>query len=87
MYDKANLIKDIADREKIVLDYQTTGFLDRDRAIEMIIKLRLSDEDVARATTVTLLVSSVPFSQATDQGIVEELKMQIGILSEKLMNG
>ena len=84
VYDKASIIKEISDREQMIKDYQLTGRLDRPKAIEKIQELRLTDTDVAVATTARLAVSSTPFSQASDQGIIAELQMQIGILTAKL---
>lgn len=83
-YDRASIMQDINDRKQIILDYQLTGHLDRDKAVGEIQKLRLNDEDVAKATTARLAVSSTPFTQATDQDIVAELQMQVNILTAKL---
>ena len=83
-YDKASILKDINDREQIIRTYQLTGHLDRNKAIEKIQELRLTDEDIAMATTARLAVSSTPFAQVPDQGIIAELQMQINILAAKL---
>ena len=84
-YDKATLLKDIEERKRIIHEYQLTGRLDREKAIEKIKELRLTDEDVAKVTTTRLAVSSTPFSQASDNGIVAELQMQVDILSAKVL--
>ena len=84
VYDKASILKDISEREQIIRDYQLTGHLDRNKAIEKIQELRLTDADVAMATTVRLAISATPFEQITDQGIIAELQVQVGILVAKL---
>ena len=84
VYDKASILKDISEREQIIRDYQLTGHLDRNKAIEKIQELRLTDADVAMATTVRLAISATPFEQIPDQGIIAELQVQVGILAAKL---
>ncbi|MEY8367808.1 hypothetical protein AALA24_03470 [Anaerovoracaceae bacterium 42-11] len=84
-FDKASLIKDIDERNSIIFNYQRYGLLDRDDAIKKIQELRISDEDVAVVTTANLSVSSIPFSQSTNDQIVRELVMQRDILQAKLI--
>lgn len=83
--DKESIIKDIGERENIICNYQKYGLLDRDNAIKKIQELRISDEDIAAATAVNLSVSSIPFSQSTNDQIVGELIMQRDILQAKLI--
>ena len=83
-FDAASLVKDITDRENIIYNFQTTGYLDRDGAINKIVEMRISDEDVAKVTAANLLISSTPFNQAPDFQIVDELIMQRNILQAKL---
>ena len=83
-YDTASILKDINDREQMIRNYQISGHLDRNTAIEKIQELRLTDEDIAKATTARLAVSSTPFSQTSDQGIIAELQMQVNILAAML---
>lgn len=84
-YDRASMLKDISDREQMINNFRRTGYLDRDKAIQKIQELRLSDTDVAAATTARLAISSTPFSQVSDQGIIAELQMQLEILSAKTL--
>ncbi len=84
-YDRASMLKDISDREQMINNFRRTGYLDRDKAIQKIQELRLSDTDVAAATTARLAISSTPFSQVSDQGIIAELQMQVEILSAKTL--
>lgn len=83
-FDRALLIKDIEDRECIINLYRTTGFLDRNDAIGRIQELRISDEEVARITSVKMIMCFIPFSQCTDEQIIAELLMQRDILKAKL---
>ena len=83
--EKTTILKDINERRQIIETFQMTGILDRDDAIKKIQLLRLTDNDVAAATATRLAISSTPFSQATDQGIVAELQMQVEILTAKLI--
>lgn len=83
--DNASLIRDIAERENVICNYQKCGLLDREDAVKKIQKLRISDKDVAAAAVVNLSVSSTPFSQATDDQIVGEIAMQRDILKAKLI--
>lgn len=84
-YDRASMLKDISNREQMINNFRRTGYLDRDKAIQKIQELRLSDTDVAAATTARLAISSIPFSQVSDQGIIAELQMQLEILSAKTL--
>ncbi len=85
IFDKQSLIKDINEREKIILDYQNRGILDRNSAIKKIQELRIADKDVASVTALKLATFSVPFTQATNKQLVEELIMQRNILQTKLV--
>ena len=82
--NEIRILKDISDRIQIIRNYYSYGNLDRDTAIKMINHLRMTDEEVAEVTVVKLAVSSTPFSEATDQGIVDELQMQVYVLLAKL---
>ena len=82
--DINSLIKDIVEREKIISDYKKYGILDRDKAINKIQELRVTDKEVKEITTAKLAVSSIPFSISSDEQIVAELDMQKGILEAKL---
>ena len=83
-YDIASIRKDIQEREQMINDYQMTRRLDRDKAISKIMELRGKDAKVAAVTDIKLAQFSVPFSQAPDENIVSELKMQMDILSSEL---
>ncbi len=84
IFDQESIMKDIAERENIICNYKKSGLLDRDHAIKKIQELRISDEDIAVATSVKLAISSISFNQATNAQIVGELIMQRDILQAKL---
>ena len=67
-YDRASMLKDVSDREQMINNFRRTGYLDRDKAIQKIQELRLSDTDVAAATTARLATSSTPFHRCRIRG-------------------
>ena len=81
--NKESLIKDIAEREKIISDYKKYGVLDRDKAIKKIQELRIKDKEV-EITIAKLATFSIPFSMLSDEQIIAELDMQKTILEAKL---
>ncbi len=84
-YDKLSLAKDIVERENIVYQFQTTGFLDRNDAIEKIKTTQLTDADLALATITKQAISgSVDLHQADDNLIIANMQFQIGFLKAKL---
>lgn len=83
--NKDSLIKDIAEREKIISDYKKYGILDRDKAIKKIQELRIKDKEVEKITITKLATFSIPFSMSSDEQIVAELDMQKEILKAKLI--
>lgn len=82
--DINSLIKDIAEREKIIFDYKKYRILDRNKAINKIQELRVTDKEVEEITTAKLAVSSIPFSMSSNKQIIDELDMQLDILKAKL---
>lgn len=83
-YDIDSIRKDIHDRQQLINDYMNTRHLDRDMAISKIKELRGKDAKVAAVTDIKLAQFSVSFSQAPDENIVAELKMQMDILEVEL---
>lgn len=83
-YDKLSLTKDIVEREKIIYQFQTTGFLDRNDAIENIKTTQLTDVDLALATITKQATSgSVDLHQANDNLIIANMQFQIDFLKAK----
>ena len=84
-YDKMSLTKDIIEREKIVYQFQTTGFLDRNDAIEKINSIQITDIELATATAVKQVqFGSVGLYQADDNLIIANIQFQIDFLKAKL---
>ena len=84
-YDKLSLTQDIVERENIVNQFQTTGFLDRNEAIEKITALQITDAELALATKAKQAISgSVNLYQADDNLIVTNIQFQIDFLKAKL---
>lgn len=75
---------DIAERKDIVEKYYKFRIFDRDNAIKKIMELRSTNINVATVTSIELLVNSIPFENATDEQIIGELQMQIGVLAGEL---
>lgn len=83
-YDIDSTRKEINERQQIINEYINTRHLDRYKAISKIMELRGKDAKVAAVANIKLAQFSVPFSQAPDENIVAELKMQMDILSAEL---
>lgn len=83
--DRVQILKDIKKREELINRYRVTGFVDRSEVIDTILKLRLSDSEVAQVTAVRLSVSSVPFEMASNKELIDELIMQKDVLEAKLL--
>lgn len=84
-YDRLSLSNDIVERENIVYQYQTTGFLDRNEAINKITSLQLTDAGLALATKAKQAVrGSIDLHQADDNLIIANMQFQIDFLKTKL---
>ena len=84
-YDKMSIAKDIIERENIVCQFQTTGFLDRNDAIEKITALQITDAELALATKAKQEASgSVSLYQVDDNLIITNIQFQIDFLKAKL---
>ena len=84
-YDKMSITKDIIERENIIRQFQTNGFLDRNEAIEKIMSLQFTDADIAFATaTKQKQCGGVDLYQVDDNLIVSNMQFQIDFLKAKL---
>lgn len=84
-YDKMSITKDIIERENIIRQFQATGFLDRNEAIEKIMSLQLTDADMAIATVAKQKqCGGVDLYQADNNLIIANIQFQIDILIAKL---
>lgn len=84
-YDKLSITKDIIEREKIIRQFQTTGFLDRNDAVEKITSIQLTDAELAMTTmTKQAQYGSVDLYQADNNLIITNMQFQIDFLKAKL---
>ena len=84
-YDKMSITKDIIERENIVHLFETTGFLDRNEAINKITSLQFTDEELVKATAVQQVKNgSVDLYQVDNYTIVTNIQFQIDLLKAKL---
>ena len=84
-YDKLSITKDIIERENIIRQFQTNGFLDRNEAIEKILSLQHTDADMAFATVAKQKqCGGVDLYQADNNLIIANIQFQIEILKAKL---
>ena len=84
-YDKMSISKDIIERENIIRQFQTTGFLDRNDAIKKITSLQLTDSELALATKAKQKASGcVNLYRVDDDLIISNMQFQIDFLKAKL---
>lgn len=84
-FDKLSITRDIIEREKIVRQFQTTGFLDRDDAINKITSLQFTDTELAKATVVQQVKNGrVDLYQVDNHTIITNMQFQIDFLKAKL---
>lgn len=80
-----SITKDIIERENIVHLFETTGFLDRNEAINKITSLQFTDEELVKATAVQQVKNgSVDLYQVDNYTIVTNIQFQIDLLKAKL---
>lgn len=85
-YDKISVTKDIIERENIICQFQTTGFLDRNEVIKKITSLQLTDAELALVTKVKQKANgSVNLYQVDDNLIISNMQFQIDFLKAKLV--
>ena len=84
--DIISIQNSIAERDRIIYEFNRSGFLNRDDAIRKIIELRGTDQEVLAVTTGNMVIGgSTPFSECSDAQLVDELEMQADILRAKLI--
>ena len=84
-YDKLSLTKDIVELENIVYQFQITGFLDRNDAIEKITSIQITDPELALATKARQALNGrVDLYQVHNNLIIANMQFQIDFLKTKL---
>lgn len=82
-YDIDSIRKDIQERQQMINNYMNTRHLDRNKAISKIMELRTTNMEVL---TVTLAnQTSIPLSNAPDEMLLNDLQMQINMLTAELL--
>ena len=86
--EKTSVEKDIKELNDMISDYYRRGSLsDREKAYRKILELRIKEPDLNAAAKVMQAVhGTVPFEQATDEAIVEEMRTQVLYLTKKLFS-
>lgn len=83
--DKLSVVNDINERQNIIRQFETTGFLDRNKAINKITSLQTTDTELLTATKLKQVASgSVNLYQADDNTIISNLQFQVDFLISKL---
>lgn len=83
--DKMSITKDIIERENIIRQFQNNGLIDRNKAIQKIMSLQLTDADMAIATVAKQTqCGSVDLYKADNKLIIMNIQFQIDILKAKL---
>lgn len=83
--DKLSVVNDINERQNIIRQFETTGFLDRNKAISKITSLQITDTELLTATKLKQVASgSVNLYQADDNTIISNLQFQVDFLISKL---
>lgn len=83
--DKLSVVNDINERQNIIRQFETTGFLDRNKAINKITSLQITGTELLTATKLKQVASgSVNLYQADDNTIISNLQFQVDFLISKL---
>ena len=83
--DKLSVVNDINERQNIIRQFETTGFLDRNKAINKITSLQITDTELLTATKLKQVASgSVNLYRADDNTIISNLQFQVDFLISKL---
>ena len=86
-FEMNQIMKDIRERMDLIQQFWQTGLLERDKTIQKIVELRLSDQTVMTLEHLQMSASTaprIPLERATDAELVEQLKVQVAALEAKL---
>ena len=84
-YDKASIVKDIAEREAIIQRFYATGELDREDAIRKFLALQSKDHEAANAMRMKCIQHGcIDIHSADNNTIVDNLQFQVDFLKTKL---
>ena len=84
-FDKTEITKDILELQNIVAIFNTTGFLDRNYAIQKINEIRSANMELVAATALKQVESGTVILQMADNNtIINNVQFQIDLLTAKL---
>lgn len=84
-FDKTEITKDILELQNIVAIFNTTGFLDRNYAIQKINEIRSKNIELVAATALKQAESGTVILQMADNNtIIKNVQFQIDFLTSKL---
>lgn len=84
-FDKTEITKDILELQNIVAMFNTTGFLDRNYAIQKINEIRSANIELVAATALKQAESGTVILQMSDNNtIINNVQFQIDFLTAKL---
>lgn len=86
-FEMEQIMKEIKERKDLIQQFQQTGWLDRDKTIQKIIELRVSDQTVMMFEHIQMSASQaprVPLERATNAELVKQLELQVAALEAKL---
>lgn len=84
--ENISLWSDIKDIDDMLDRYERNGVLDREKAINKIRKLQLTNKDIGTAVAATIPFSFIPFNRASNDQLVSELNAYKAILMEKCLH-
>ena len=84
-FDKTEITKDILELQNIVAIFNTTGFLDRNYAIQKINEIRSKNIELVTATALKQAESGTVILQMADNNtIINNVQFQMDFLTAKL---
>lgn len=83
--ENISLWSDIQDIDDILNQYNRNGVLDREKAINKIRKLQLTNRNIGVAVAKTFPFSFIPFNKASNDQLVSELNAYKAILMKKCL--
>ena len=86
---KMSIEHSIEERRSIIDKYLATGYLDRNEAIAKVMELRAEDSLVFETEMAGMVASDsvIPLARATDEQIVNQLRLQMDIMMLELGDG
>ena len=84
-FENLSILKDIWEIDDLLNGYCQNGYIDREKAILKIRKLRIKNSNIRKAAMTALPSNAIPFSQASDSQLAGELNAYRAILVENYL--